>query len=60
MLTDKQITEYRTLYKKHFGKNISKEEAMEQGENLVYFVKLCLPKNYYEIIGKTLSKNKKP
>jgi hypothetical protein len=53
MLTDKEITEYQELHKKEFGKDISRQEAMEAGQNLVNFFSLLLkidrknnPKNH--------------
>ncbi len=30
-LSEKQITDFQKLYKKHFGKDISKKEALEKG-----------------------------
>lgn len=38
MLTDEQIEKYRELYKKHFGKEISKAEALEQGTKLINLI----------------------
>lgn len=40
MLTDEQITKYQTLYKNHFGKEISREEAYERGVKLIRLVEL--------------------
>lgn len=40
MLTDEQITNYQTLYKNRFGKEISREEAYEQGVKLIRLVEL--------------------
>jgi len=40
MLSDKQIKQFQTLYKTHFGKEISREEAYEKGAKLVRLVKL--------------------
>lgn len=40
MITDEQITKYQTLYKNRFGKEISKEEACEQGIKLIRLVEL--------------------
>ena len=34
-LADKHIAEFQALYKKHFGKDISKNEALEKGLRLV-------------------------
>jgi hypothetical protein len=38
MLTDEQIEKYRELYKKHFGKEISKSDALEQGTKLINLI----------------------
>jgi len=40
MLSDEQITKYQTLYKNRFGKEISREEAYEQGAKLIRLVEL--------------------
>lgn len=40
MLSDEQITKFQMLYKKHFGKEISKEEALEKGIKLIRLVEL--------------------
>ena len=40
MLTDEQIEKFRALYKKRFGKEISKEDALTQGAKLVRLVSL--------------------
>lgn len=40
MLTDEQITNYQTLYRNRFGKEISREEAYEQGVKLIRLVEL--------------------
>lgn len=40
MLPDEQIKQFQTLYKKHFGKEISREEAYEQGAKLLRLVEL--------------------
>jgi hypothetical protein len=42
MLSDKSIEEFQQLYKKHFGKEISKQEAMEQGLKLIQLMKAVL------------------
>jgi urease accessory protein UreF len=39
MLSDEQIEKYRALYKNRFGKEISREEAYEQGIKLIRLVK---------------------
>jgi hypothetical protein len=38
-LSEKQITDFQKLYKKHFGKNISKKEALEKGLYVLNIVK---------------------
>jgi len=40
MLSDEQIKKFQILYKKHFGKEISREEAYEQGAKLIRLVEL--------------------
>ncbi|MBI2327388.1 hypothetical protein HYU92_03620 [Candidatus Curtissbacteria bacterium] len=40
MLTDEQITKFQKLYKYHFGKKISREEAYEKGVKLIRLVEL--------------------
>jgi hypothetical protein len=52
-LTSKQLKSFQELYKKHFGKEISKEEAREQGEALVQFMKVT-----YRPIKKAVSYEK--
>lgn len=42
MLTDKHIEKYREIYKQVFGKEVSKEKALEDGTKLVLLVKLVL------------------
>ena len=39
-LTDEQIIQFQTLYKKHFGADISKEQAHEEGLKLVGLIQL--------------------
>ena len=51
MLSDKQITEYQTLYKNRFGKEISREKAYEQGIKLIRLIELIykpMTKNEYK------------
>lgn len=40
MLTDAQTTEFQRLYQKHFGREISREEAYERGVKLVRLFEL--------------------
>jgi len=56
ILTDQQINKFQTLYYKHFGEKISKEEAYEKGMRLVNLVKvICGPDldNKQEKLNKT-------
>lgn len=39
-LSDVQIAEFQLLYKNHFGKDISKEQALEKGEKLIRLVQI--------------------
>ena len=41
-LSDKEIKEYQRIFKKYYGKEISKQEALEQGLRLVNFMKLLI------------------
>ena len=40
MLSHEQITKFQTIYKNHFGKKISREEAYEKGAKLLRLVEL--------------------
>jgi len=40
MLSDEQITKYQMLYRNRFGKEISREEAYEQGVKLIRLIKI--------------------
>jgi len=40
MLSDEQIKTYQTLYKNRFGKEISREEAYEQGVKLLRLIEI--------------------
>ncbi len=40
MLSHEQITKFQMLYKNRFGKEISREEAYEQGVKLIRLVEL--------------------
>ena len=41
-LTDEHIAEFQALYKKHFGKEISKEVALDKAIRLIQLVKVVL------------------
>ena len=38
-LSEIQITDFQKLYKKHFGKDISKKEALEKGLSVLAIVR---------------------
>ncbi len=40
MISDEQIKKFRTLYKNHFGEEISQAEAYRQGVKLVRLMEL--------------------
>ncbi len=39
-LSDEHISQFQSLYKEHFGEEISKEDAYEQGVQLLRLVQL--------------------
>lgn len=39
-LTDENISEFQVLYKKHFGAEITKEQALEKGLRLIRLVEV--------------------
>ena len=41
-LTEDDITQFQTLYQKHFGEEISRERAHEEGIKLVRLMQLIL------------------
>lgn len=41
-ITQKQIEEYKKIYKKEYGKELTDEEARETGQNLVRFAELII------------------
>lgn len=45
MLLQESVTEYRRLYKQTFGKEISYEDAVDQGERLISLVRIVLRPN---------------
>lgn len=46
MLSDKQVIKFQALYQKHFGKEISREEACDKAIKLVNLIKVvCCPDN---------------
>ncbi len=38
-LSEKNISDFQKLYKKHFGKDISKKEALEKGLSVLKIVR---------------------
>jgi len=40
VLDNEQITKYQTLYKNRYGREISREEAYEQGAKLIRLIEL--------------------
>jgi len=40
MLTNQQVTRFQMLYKKRFGREISREDAYEQGAKLTRLIEL--------------------
>lgn len=50
MLSDKAIQEYKEIFKKEYGQDLTDAEAREQGERLLKF---------FEILIKIDQKNKK-
>lgn len=40
MLSNERITEFQLLYKRRFGKEISREEALEKGARLIRMLEL--------------------
>ncbi len=41
-LSDKQIEEYQRIYRETFGKDISKDDAIEQGLSLIRLIALVI------------------
>lgn len=41
-LEDEHIAEFQMLYRKHFGKDIGKDEALEKGLRLVHLMETVL------------------
>lgn len=40
MITDEHITQYQEIYRKQFGKEISREDARDQGTKLVRLMQI--------------------
>ena len=61
MLSNEQITKFQTLYKNRVGKEISREEAYEQGVKLIRLVELIykpMTKEEYKIVQKRRKETK--
>lgn len=61
MLSDEQITKFQTLYKNRFGREISREEAYEQGVKLVRLIELIykpMTEAEYKIVQKRRKETK--
>lgn len=55
MLSDEKITQFQILYKNRFGKEISREDAYEQGVKLIRLIELVykpMTKCEYQILQK--------
>jgi hypothetical protein len=55
MLSDEQIRKYQEIYKNRFGKEISREEAYEQGIKLIRLIKLTykpITEKEYDLLQK--------
>lgn len=51
MLTQEAVEEYRQIYKKKFNKEITFEEAREQGEQLIELMKLIYEPISFQKMG---------
>lgn len=40
MLTDKQVSKFQAIYREQFGKEISREDALEKGARLVRLMQI--------------------
>ena len=55
MLTNDQVKQFQALYKKRFGKEISTQDALEQGIKLVRLMEIIyqpMTKEEYDMIQK--------
>ena len=62
MLTDKQVTEYQEIYKKIYGKEISKQEALEQGIKLIHLMEIVykpMTQKEYDMVQRRREETKK-
>lgn len=61
MLSNEQITKFQMLYKSRFGRDISQEEAFEQGIKLIRLVELIykpMTEKEYEMVQKRRKETK--
>ena len=61
MLSDEDISEFQALYKKHFGKEISREEAYDKGVRLIRLIKAVykpMTKDDYDAVQKRREETK--
>ena len=49
LLSDKQIENYRKIYREYFGRDISSKEALEQGIKLIELMKLIKLSNIKDV-----------
>lgn len=59
IITDKEMTEYQAIYKKQFGKEISREDALEQGHKLLRLMDLIykpITRAEYNLYSKNVNK----
>ena len=57
-LSDDAIQKYQQLYKARFGKDISKEEAYDQGSRLIRLIKAVYGGGNEKVEGKTPPESK--
>jgi hypothetical protein len=59
-IADEKITEFQMLYKKHYGEDISKAEALEKGIRLIRLMEIVLKheakKRADEMVPSTITK----
>ena len=61
MLSDEQVASFQVLYKKQFGREITKAEALEKGSVLVRMMQLVykpMTKEEYEKVQKRRNEQK--
>ena len=61
MLSDEQVASFQALYKKQFGREITKDEALEKGTQLVRMMQLVykpMTQEEYEKVKKRRNEQK--